>query len=178
MVRISFEYRFGPRSVLVPGDRFRVKGGPVYVTDDGRKIVMSERGIFTFQRFCQSGSGQWLEAWRQDGTTAVLYVGKSRRSRTVPNLRRRPYRVTGKVLSKVGKMFHALPDNDGYLPRWSRPVDALGRSLRADGSAFDRMARVDRQELFGVPGSCSGRPTSMVSRHLPLHLPRCDILSP
>jgi len=55
MVRISLEYRFGPRSILTPGDRFRVKGGAVYVTDDGRKIVMSERGIFTFQRFCQAG---------------------------------------------------------------------------------------------------------------------------
>jgi hypothetical protein len=83
----------------VPGDRFRVSGGPVYVADDGRKILMSEHGVFTFQRFCQSGTGQWLEAWRRDGSTAVLYVGKSRRSGTVPNLRRRPYRVTGKVLS-------------------------------------------------------------------------------
>ena len=100
MVRISLEYRFGPRRVLTPGDRFRVRGGPVYVTDAGRKIVMSERGTFRFQRFCQSGSGQWLEAWRQDGTTAVFYVGKSRRSRMLPNLRRCPYRVTGKVLSK------------------------------------------------------------------------------
>lgn len=99
MVRISLEYRFGPRSVLEPGDRFRVKGGPVYVTDDGRKIAMSERGILTFQRFCQSGSGQWLEAWRADGSTAVLYVGRSRWSNTVPSLRRRRYRVTGKVMS-------------------------------------------------------------------------------
>ena len=100
MVRISLEYRFGPRSVLEPGDRFRVNGGPVYVTDDRRRIAMSERGIFTFQRFCQSGSGQWLEAWRPDGSTAVLYVGRPRWSNTVPNLRRRPYRVTGKVLSE------------------------------------------------------------------------------
>lgn len=98
MVRISLEYRFGPRSVLTPGDRFRITGGPFYVTDDGQKIAMSERGIFRFQRFCQSGSGEWLEAWRSDGSTAVLYVGKPRRSRAVPNLRRRPYRVTGKVL--------------------------------------------------------------------------------
>lgn len=100
MVRISLEYRFGPRSVLEPGDRFRVTGGPAYVTDDRRKIAMSERGIFTFQRFCQSGSGQWLEAWRSDGSTAVLYVGRPRWSNTVPKLRRRPYRVTGKVLSE------------------------------------------------------------------------------
>lgn len=97
MVRMSWEYRFGPRSVLVPGDRFKVTGGPVYRTDDGQKIPMYERGIFTFQRFCESGSGQWLEAWRSDGSTAVLYVGKPRRSRTVPNLRRKPYRVVGKV---------------------------------------------------------------------------------
>jgi hypothetical protein len=30
---------YGPRSVLAPGDHFRVGGGPVYVTDIARPLV-------------------------------------------------------------------------------------------------------------------------------------------
>lgn len=97
---ISNQYRFGPRSVLTPGDRFRVGGGPVYVTDNGRQIPMFERGVFTFQRFCVRGAARWIEARREDGSTAVLWVGKTCRSRSVPNLRRRPYRVTGRILKR------------------------------------------------------------------------------
>lgn len=41
---------------------------------------------------------RWVEARRPDGSTAIFWVGKARRSRAVPNLRRTPYRVTKKVL--------------------------------------------------------------------------------
>ena len=34
-LQVFDQYHYGPRSVLVPGDRFRASGGPVYVTDDG-----------------------------------------------------------------------------------------------------------------------------------------------
>ena len=37
------QYRYSARGVLMPGDRFRVKGGPVYVTDDGKVFPMRER---------------------------------------------------------------------------------------------------------------------------------------
>lgn len=96
-IEVFQEYQFGPRSILTPGERFRVSGGPVYVTDDGRRIPMFERGIFTFLRLCVRGSARWIEARRSDGSTAVLWVGKACRSRTVPNLRRRPYRITKKI---------------------------------------------------------------------------------
>jgi len=41
-LQVFNQYRYGPRSVLIPGDRFRVAGGPVYVTDGGEKISMAE----------------------------------------------------------------------------------------------------------------------------------------
>ena len=49
------EYRYGPRSVLKPGDHFRVGGGPVYVTDDGVEHAVADRGIFKFRRYCVQG---------------------------------------------------------------------------------------------------------------------------
>jgi hypothetical protein len=97
-LQVFDQYRYGPRSVLVPGDRFRVSGGPVYVTDDGKTIPVADRGIFVFRRYCTQGAAKWIEAHRSDGSALiVLWVGKTIRSPVIPNLRRRPYRVVGKV---------------------------------------------------------------------------------
>lgn len=97
-LQIHNEYRYGPRSVLKPGDRFRVTGGPVYVTDDGTKIPLRERGIFVFKRYCEQGAAKWLEAHRVDGGGfVILWVGKPCRSKAISNLRRRPYRITSKL---------------------------------------------------------------------------------
>jgi len=94
------QYRYGLRGVLKPGDRFRVQGGPVYVTALGVKIPMYERGVLVFRKLCIRGSAKWIEAYRANGGGFVLlWVGKSSRSPTIPNLRRRPYRITGKVRS-------------------------------------------------------------------------------
>ena len=88
------EYRYGPRSVLQPGDRFRVGGGPVYVTDDGIEHSVAERGTFKFRRYCVQGAQKWLEAYTADGgSLATLYVGKPGKSPTVPNLKRKPYTI-------------------------------------------------------------------------------------
>ena len=96
-LQVFDHYQYGPRSVLSPGDQFRARGGPVYVTDGGKIIPMADRGIFVFRRYCVQGAAKWIEAYRVDGGLAVLWVGKSSRSPTVPNLRRRPYRISGKV---------------------------------------------------------------------------------
>jgi hypothetical protein len=92
------EYCYGPRRALKPGDRFRVKGGPIYITDDGNQVPMYERGVFVFNKYCERGAEKWLEARRADGGgTSVLWVGRVMRSPTVPSLRRRPYRITRKI---------------------------------------------------------------------------------
>jgi len=93
-LKVFDQYRYGPRSVLFPGDRFRASGGPVYVTDAGRVIPVADRGIFVFQRYCVQGAARWIEAQRGGGGgTVILWVGKASRSKIVPNLRRKPYRV-------------------------------------------------------------------------------------
>ena len=103
-LQVFDQYPYGPRSVLIPGDRFRVAGGPVYVTDGGEKVSMAERGVFVFRRYCVQGASKWIEAYRADGGgVAVLWMGKTGRSKTVPNLRRRAYRITGKVRNQPGK---------------------------------------------------------------------------
>jgi hypothetical protein len=91
------EYSYGPRRTLHPGDRFRVKGGPVYIMDDGKQVPMYERGVFVFQKYCERGAQRWIEARRSDGGTSVLWVGRSMRSPAVSSLRRRPYRITRKI---------------------------------------------------------------------------------
>ena len=96
-LQVFDEYRFGLRSVLTPGDQFRASGGPVYVTASGAKIPVGDHGLFVFRRYCVRGAAKWLEAYQADGGIAVLWVGKSGPSPTVPNLHRRPYRIRGKV---------------------------------------------------------------------------------
>jgi len=103
-LQVFDEYRYGPRSVLVPGDRFRVTAGPVYVTDNGEKIPMAERGILIFRCYCVRGASKWIEAYRADGGgVAILWMGRTGRSKVVPNLRRRPYRITRKLRDGAGK---------------------------------------------------------------------------
>ena len=96
-LQVFDEYRFGPRSVLIPGDHFRVRGGPVYVTAGGAKIPVGDHGLFIFRRYCVQGAAKWIEGYRADGGIAILWVGKSGPSPTVPNLHRRPYRINGKI---------------------------------------------------------------------------------
>ncbi len=97
-LQVFDQYRFGPRSVLVKGDHFRVTGGPIYITDDGAKIPMCERGVLLFDKYCEQGAAKWIEAFRADGGgRVVLWVGRSMRSKDIPGLLRRPYRVTRKL---------------------------------------------------------------------------------
>ena len=76
------EYRYGPRGVLQPGDRFRVSGGPFYVNEDGSKSLMAERGMFKFRCYCVQGASRWIEAFRVGGGVVVLWVGKAGANRT------------------------------------------------------------------------------------------------
>ena len=93
-LKVWAEYRYGKQGVLRPGDRFRVRGGPVYVTDQGQKIPMGERGVMRFQRYCERGAEKWIDASSVNGSSfVILWVGKSHRSPVVSNLIRRPYRV-------------------------------------------------------------------------------------
>ena len=103
-LQVFDRYRYGPRSVLVRGDRFRVTGGPIYVTDTGVQIPMSERGVFVFHQYCVQGAAKWIEAYHASGGGhVVLWVGRPCRSKAIPNLRRLPYRITRKVTGASGQ---------------------------------------------------------------------------
>ena len=93
-LQVFDEYRYGPRSVLQPGDKFRVTGGAVYENADGTKALMAERGTFTFRRYCVKGDSKWLEAFGSNGSGMfVLWVGDAGPLPKLPSLQRRPYRV-------------------------------------------------------------------------------------
>ena len=81
------EFRYGPRSVLQPGDRFRASGGPFYVNQDGTKTLMAERGTFVFRRYCEKGGSKWIEATRVGGENVVLWVGREGRNPDLPSFR-------------------------------------------------------------------------------------------
>lgn len=93
-LKVLYEYRYGKRGMLKPGDRFRVRGGPIYVTDDGSKIPMREKGLHIFKRYCERGAEKWIEASSVHGSSfVILWVGRPHRSPVVAGLVRRPYRV-------------------------------------------------------------------------------------
>ncbi len=103
-------YRYGKRSYLYPGDRFRASGGPHFIgTDDNGKrvcIPMNEAGVFVFQRYCEYGASKWIEAYRKGHSIAIIYVGRARKSPNVEGLRLRPHQirlVTGRRRKKPSK---------------------------------------------------------------------------
>lgn len=85
-------YQLSPRVTLVPGDRFRVTGGPYYRLASGERVSMAARGTFTLLAVEQTSRGRVTLLAYGPGGYAVLHVAGRRRSR-VPGLVARPYRV-------------------------------------------------------------------------------------
>lgn len=85
-------YQISPRVTLVPGDRFRVSGGPYYKLASGERVSMAARGTFTLLAVEQGRRGRVCLLAYGAGGYAVLHVAGRRRSR-VPGLVARPYRV-------------------------------------------------------------------------------------
>ncbi len=96
-LRTFDRYRYGKRSFLYSGDRFRTSGGPFYLTkdDDGQRIriPMNEPGVFVFRRYCEYGASKWIEAYREKHGVFVIYVGRARKSPNVEGLRLRPHNI-------------------------------------------------------------------------------------
>jgi hypothetical protein len=88
-------YRISPRVVLLPGDRFKVSGGPYYRTGDGRRIPLAARGTFRLAEVIRRRSRVYLLAHGAEGF-AMLHV-EGRRKSPVPGMVARPYRVTRRI---------------------------------------------------------------------------------
>ena len=96
-LRTFDRYRYGKRSFLYPGYRFRASGGPVFLARDEEgnrvRIPMNETGVFTFIRYCECGASKWVEGHREGYGTAVIYVGRIRPSPRVEGLQLRPHKI-------------------------------------------------------------------------------------
>ena len=96
-LEVHTRYRYGKRSFIYPGDQFRASGGPFYVgTDDNGtrvRIPMGENGKYVFRRYCELGASKWIEASSEQSGTAIIYVGRARRSPRVDGLRLRPHTI-------------------------------------------------------------------------------------
>lgn len=93
------EYRVSARVVLRPGDKFRVSGGPYYLTASGEKIPLAVRGVCEFVGVTRDGSKTYITARTKEGS-AVLHVEGRRRNRTAPEVVCRPYKIKSKLRRK------------------------------------------------------------------------------
>jgi hypothetical protein len=59
---------------LKEGDKVRVSGGPYYLTKEGKKIKLGERGVGTFMGMHPDGNGA-LIAFNGDKSSSYVYVG-------------------------------------------------------------------------------------------------------
>ena len=100
-MKTSYEdvYRVSARVVLLPGDQFRVAGGPYWRLGGGVKVPLATRGVCTFRRTIRRGRVVCLEATAKDGAV-ILHVEGRRRNRLMPALVCRPYAVKSKVRRK------------------------------------------------------------------------------
>jgi hypothetical protein len=96
------EYRLGPRTVIRPGDRFRVSSGPYYRLADGTKIPLAARGTYTLLAVDAGRRGRVQLLAYGAGGFAVLHVAGRRRSR-VPGLVCRPYKVRPAKKSRTAR---------------------------------------------------------------------------
>lgn len=90
------ELRVSARIVLRPGDKFRARGGPFYLGDDGKRHAMGDRGPYTFHSLQSHRGRRWIVAFSSHGT-CVLMLNGPRRSELASCVTMRPYRVVGKV---------------------------------------------------------------------------------
>ena len=94
------EYRVSARVVLLPGDQFRVSGGPYWRLPGGDRVPMATRGVVTFRQAIRRGAVVCLVASSTGEGTVVLHVAGRRQNRLMPALVCRPYTVKSKVRKK------------------------------------------------------------------------------
>ena len=90
-------FRYGKRSFIYAGDKFRSSGGPYYVgkDEDGKRVrqPMGETGAFAFRKYCELGASKWIEATTDEHQTIIIYVGRKRKSSNVDGLMLRPHKI-------------------------------------------------------------------------------------
>ena len=92
-------YRVSERVLLVRGDVFRARGGPLWKCDNGDKTSIAAKGPFVFLAVCRRGRVEWVEAIDKSGAHTVLHIG-GRRRRASSQIITRPYVIVGKKRKK------------------------------------------------------------------------------
>jgi hypothetical protein len=88
------ELRLSARSVIRPGDRVRLSGGPRY-----KATRLSQPGIYRVRLIWQRGKRYWIEAdrldrqWQVAGIYTLFVAGPPFRSKLLDTIVNRPYRV-------------------------------------------------------------------------------------
>jgi len=98
-LEVRYQYRVSQRVTLVPGDQFRAKGGPYWVTTGGVEHSMAAKGPFTFRKHCILGGVEWIEGSDRDGNHCHLHIVGDRETidmKLIP----RPYVVGSKIRKK------------------------------------------------------------------------------
>lgn len=87
-------YRVSERVLLVRGDVFRARGGPVYVLGSGERIPLGTHGLYEFVEACIQGRSAWLLAKKlQGGSIEWIYVGPKRRKPDADNFLAIPHKI-------------------------------------------------------------------------------------
>ena len=95
--RIESMLEVGKRTTLERGDKFRATAGPYFESDNG-SVPMVERGPFKFLEVIRHGKRRaWVRAINKDGSHCLLYIGPMEKSKSLPNLVNRPYRIVGRI---------------------------------------------------------------------------------
>jgi hypothetical protein len=77
-------FKYSPKITLHPGDIFRCTGGPYYVTQGDKKILMGVRGLFKFVNSANEGIIAIPHQPRSElpSGTVYIYMGESKMSET------------------------------------------------------------------------------------------------
>jgi hypothetical protein len=67
-------FRYSARVTLHPGDLFRCSGGPYYITQTDKKIVMGKRGLFVFVNSANEGIMAKQYQPRKETPSGVVYI--------------------------------------------------------------------------------------------------------
>jgi hypothetical protein len=93
------EFQLSPRTIIRPGDRIRVSGGPVHVRANGDKIRVGERGQFIIRDLFKRRGRIYATASKIDndgmyaGVFTLFISGRAVRSALTETILNKPYRV-------------------------------------------------------------------------------------
>jgi hypothetical protein len=85
-------FRLSDKVTLEIGDKVRVSSGPYYLSRDGSKIKLGERGVGIFTGADPQGNGIYVK-FERDISSRFVYIGPERISEKTATILR-PHKIT------------------------------------------------------------------------------------